>query len=105
MTDDASPEQIKAVMAYADSVTLKNPDLDVLLEEFKDRYSALAMALQDILKKAYAQGRVMLPELEAYGNETVAVFSDYGGETTGNYYTYSFLVCAYGMTEPFEQKM
>ena len=47
----------------------------------------------------------MLPNLSALSNRTVGIFSDYGGETTGQYQTYSFLVCAFGSLEPFKQQM
>src|SRR5208282_1664659 len=44
-------------------------------------------------------------DLRAFGNNAVAVFSDYGGESTGSYHTYSTLVCGYGYTGLFGQRM
>jgi hypothetical protein len=48
----------------------------------------------------------VLPNLRAFNNETVAAFSDYGGESKdGKYLTYSTLVCGWNLTGPFLEMM
>lgn len=49
---------------------------------------------------------LLLPDLSALANSTVGIFSDYSGEdSSSKYYTYSFLICAYGSLDPFRSEM
>jgi hypothetical protein len=43
--------------------------------------------------------------LSALANQTIGIFSDYSGESTGNYYTYAFLICAWGSLSVFKREM
>ena len=46
-----------------------------------------------------------MPDLAAFENDSVAIFSDYGGESCGRFNTYSALVCGIGYTGLFQKKM
>ena len=55
---------------------------------------------------SHRRGRLMLPNLAAFGNKVVGVFSDYGGEhKEARYLTYSVLVCAFDLRDLFAEKM
>lgn len=89
----------------AESLVLKTPNLNVLRPEYVREISPLTQLLQEQLKKKQARNELLLPDLRALGNETVSIFSDYSGEGSGAYHTYSFLVCAWNNTFPFGQRM
>ena len=93
------------IAELANKLVWKNPDLNVLRSEYTTHYSPLSVALQDHIRRSDARGRLVLPDLGAFGNETVAVFSDYGGETSGDFYIYSVLVCGWNLTGSFTEKM
>jgi hypothetical protein len=100
-----SPEMVARLTAAANAIAWKQPTLDVLRPELNGQYSALAETLQSHLKRSYARGKLVLPDLRALGNSSVAVFTDYGGESRAKYRTYSTLVCAMSVTDPFGEKM
>ena len=55
---------------------------------------------------SHMRGKLILPNLAAFGNKTVGVFSDYGGEHKGaKYLTYSVLVCIYDLRDLFSEKI
>ena len=87
-------------------VTLRSPDLNVLRDENWAELPGLAHFLEQGFKARDAEGKLLLPDLSALANWTVGIFSDYGGEdSTSRFFTYSFLVCAFGSLEPFKQQM
>ncbi len=100
-----TPEQVQFLIDFANKLAWKNPDLRVLREELKSQYAELANILQDMILKSHARGKLVLPDLTAFGNETVAVFSDYAGESSGDYHTYSYLVCGWNTCGPFLKRM
>jgi hypothetical protein len=66
----------------------------------------IAKFLEDGFKARDKEGKLLLPDLSALLNSTVGIFSDYGGEdNSSRYYTYSFLVCAFGSLDPFREQM
>jgi hypothetical protein len=89
-----SASDLVALVELANKLVWKQPDLNVLRPEHRGKHSVLASALEDHLKLSDTRGKLLLPDLRAFANETVAVFSDYSGEGSGKYYTYSFLICA-----------
>jgi hypothetical protein len=89
---------------FANQLVLKAPDI-TLLRANQDGYPLLAQELQKVFDLHKSHGKLVLPELRAFGNDSVAIFSDYGGESSGNYNTYSALVCGFGYTGLFHQKM
>lgn len=95
----------KEVVDYAKSMVLLKPNLNILRAEQKDNSPEIAHILQEKFLQSDARGKLVLPNMRAHGNETVAVFSDYSGESSGNYFTYSFLVCAWNLTGNFFEQM
>jgi hypothetical protein len=98
-------DEMKRIVELANELVWKTPDLDLLREHPENEYALIAQTLQTQLKKSHARGTLFLPDLRAFDNTSVGVFSDYGGESTGDYYVYSALVCGYGVTGVFNTRM
>jgi hypothetical protein len=95
-----------ALIARARVVTLRSTNLNVLRDENRAGMPGIAHFLQDGFKARDKQGKLLLPDLSALRNQTIGIFSDYGGEdASSRYFTYSFLVCAYGSLDPFKRQM
>jgi hypothetical protein len=92
-------------VARARLVTLRAPNLNVLLPENRAKMPGIAHFLEGGFKTRDKNGKLLLPDLRALGNSTVGIFSDYAGESTGKYVSYSFLVCAFQSLEPFKRQM
>ena len=87
-------------------VTLRSPNLNVLRDENRAELPGIAHFLEQGFKARDAEGKLLLPNLSALANRTVGIFSDYGGEdSTSRFFSYSFLVCAFGSLDPFKQQM
>ncbi|MFS8115802.1 hypothetical protein QD460_29125 [Rhizobium jaguaris] len=87
-------------------VTLRSPNLNVISEENRSKLPGLAHFLEQGFKARDADGKLLLPNLSALANGTVGIFSDYGGEDqSSRFFTYSFMVCAFGSLGPFRQEM
>ena len=94
------------LIARARQLILHGPNLNVLKPEHEGQYTPLVVAIETELKKREAAGLLLLPDLSALANTTVGVFSDYGGEdSSSNYLTYSFLMCAWGSLATFWGEM
>ena len=98
-------DQFAELAKLADALVWKDPDLHVLRLELLDQYPSIVHALQDSLLASHQRGKLILPDLEAMGNTSIGLFSDYAGESSGNYYTYSFLTCAWLATGMFHERM
>lgn len=98
MTDPVSIARVRELI-------LKEPNLNVLRDEYKGRYAPLVEAIEREIKRRSDSGKLLLPDLSALANQTVGIFSDYGGEGSGNYCTYSFLLCSFGSLAPFQRQM
>lgn len=92
-------------VARARLVTLRAPNLNVLLPENRAEMPGIAHFLEGGFKARDKEDKLLLPDLSALSNTTVGIFSDYAGESAGQYLTYSFLVCAFGTLGPFQQQM
>lgn len=94
------------LIAKARQLILHGPNLDVLKPEHEGQYTPLVVAIEAELKKREAAGLLLLPDLSALANSTIGIFSDYGGEdSSSNYLTYSFLMCAWGSLDTFWREM
>jgi hypothetical protein len=93
------------LIANARELILHQPDLDVLRPEEEARHPVLVRAIQRELKARDAAGKLLLPDLSALSNRTIGIFSDYSGDTAAGYYTYAFLICAWGPLDPFKREM
>uniref|UniRef100_Q07TI0 DUF3800 domain-containing protein n=1 Tax=Rhodopseudomonas palustris (strain BisA53) TaxID=316055 RepID=Q07TI0_RHOP5 len=101
-----SNKTIESLTELANNLAWKQPNLSVLKPEFSGQYPPIAELLQHHLFASEERRRLVLPNLRAFNNETVAVFTDYGGETKGaSYSTYSILVCGWNLKEPFLRRM
>jgi len=98
----------KELIDFAKRVIRKNPKIDVLNKELLEQYSPLIRCMDIQLKKKNDARKLLLPELGNDGNESIAIFSDYGGEAADSkYFTYTFLVCgwnhSYGLKEAMDE--
>jgi hypothetical protein len=93
------------LIEYANQLVWQDPDLNLLHKVEDKEYPVLAQVLQRELRLRHARGKLFLPDLRAFGNDSVAVFSDYGGESSGRFYTYTALVCGYSCTGRFIDRM
>ncbi|MBH3426172.1 hypothetical protein [Pseudomonas alkylphenolica] len=95
--------QNKALRKYAESLILRNPDLNVVSDN--DSYPWFIREFQRHLQASEGRKELLLPNLQDR-NETIAIFSDYGGEhSASKYHTYSFLIVAYSQLQSFQDKM
>jgi hypothetical protein len=84
--------------SFADQLIWKNPDLDLLNSQPEAEYPLIARVLHGEFRKQHAKGKLVVPDLRAFKNDAVAVFTDYAGEGSGRFHTYAALVCGYGYT-------
>lgn len=77
-----------------------------LKPEIVEQYVPLVRMLEEVLASKDRKGQLLLPELRFDGNETVAAFSDYGGEASdARYQTYASLICGWNHSYPFFAEM
>jgi hypothetical protein len=96
-------EQYKSLHSLANRLTMRSPNLSILKDGYE--YPSIASIIEGQLKLRDKRKALLLPEL-LQDNETVAIFSDYGGEAKeSGFHTYSFLVCAWNQLDPFHQQM
>lgn len=96
-------DQIKELHDLSLSATLVRPDLDIVPDT--EEYPWFIREFQKRLQAMEKRSELLLPDIRK-NNESIAVFSDYGGESSESLYnTYSFLVCAWNQTAPFKNHM
>lgn len=100
-----SAEMIQKIAEFAQKLVWRKPDLHILREEFEGQYPAVAEALQQHLILSDFRQKLVLPDLRAFGNGAVGVFTDYGGESKARYRTYSTLICGWNLTHRFHELM
>jgi len=101
-----SNEEFAKLVEVANQLVWKKPNLDVLAPRTDGQeYPVIATTLQEMLKFYEAQGKLFLPNLTAFDNKHVAIFSDYAGESSGNYHTYSILISAWDALGPLRLQM
>jgi hypothetical protein len=101
-----TPDVLAKLREHANKLAWKSPDLNVLRPDLAGQYPAIAEKLQEHIKRSDRRLRLVLPDLRAFANETVAVFTDYGGESKdAKYFTYSTLVCGWNLTSDFLKMM
>ena len=105
-TEDEARATLVAATNFANEVAWKRPDLKILREEYRGQYSNIVETVQEKILMSHRRRRLILPNLAAFGNKVVGVFSDYGGEHKGaQYLTYSVLVCTFDLRELFSEKI
>ena len=93
------------LIRLANELVLKRPDLNILCKHPKHEYSILTESLEHLLHEREARGKLFLPNLSAFGNDAIGIFSDYSGEGSGNYHAYSVLACGFRFTGAFGEKV
>ena len=103
---ERSKKEFAKLVEVANQLVWKKPNLEVLAPRTDGQeYPVIATTLQEMLKFYEAKGTLFLPDLTAFGNKHVAIFSDYAGESSGNYHTYSILVCAWDALGSLRRQM
>ncbi len=94
-----SANDLKELAQFADSETMKEVQLPQPREG--NEFPIVTRLITNVFSSFKQQGLLLLPELRTH-SETIAVFSDYGGEAPDSLYnTYSFLVCGYNQLSFF----
>ncbi len=102
MSQDAEgSDSRERLTQLANQLVLKGADLNILRNHPRGEYPILAQSLEHLLRERDAKRQLFLPNLTAFGNDAIGIFSDFAGESSGNYYTYSVLVCGYRFTGVF----
>lgn len=100
---ELTEEQKKQVESLANELILR--DIQIPLIGAKTQVPELSKIIEDHLIKLKNRNALLLPNL-SYHNETISIFSDYGGDSKGSlYHTYSFLFSAYQPIAFFFDKM
>lgn len=91
------------VAALAHRLIFESPNLHLLPDT--DDYPWFIRRFQYQLQQMERRGELLLPNLHLE-NETIAIFSDYGGDHRESpYFVYSFLICSGDQLRPFERAM
>jgi hypothetical protein len=98
------PQKIpQELITHAAKLTLQNPCLSIIPDT--DEYPWFIREYQKKLQLLESRTELLLPNVKD-NNESIAVFSDYGGESSDSkYHTYSFLICAWNQTGTFTREM
>lgn len=98
-----SATNIRELAEFADAATMKDVQLPAPPAGYA--FPIATRLIADVFSSVKQQGLLLLPELRTH-SETIAVFSDYGGEAPDSRYrTYSFLVCGYNQLAFFRELM
>ena len=93
----------KAITRLAHDLTLHGANLQLVNES--DQYPWFIQEMQRLFLAEDRRNRLLLPNIRDK-NESVGVYSDYGGESSDSrFLTYSFLVCAWNQTGQFQEAM
>jgi hypothetical protein len=101
---DAAEYQARTI-EFANRLALKRPDLNLLRGHPREEFPVITESLEYLLKERDAQRKLVLPNLAAFNNDAVGIFSDYSGENSGSYMTYSVLICGYNFISAYSEKM
>ena len=98
------PERLERTIRFANQLARKDRPLPLLRRgDGGTQYSDLIESVEYLLLESHRRRKLILPELRAFNNQSIGVFSDYSGEGPGRYAVYSVLVCGFNMRTSFEQ--
>jgi len=98
------PERLERTIRFANQLARKDCPLPLLRRgDGGTQYSDLTESVEYLLLESHRRRKLILPELRAFNNQSIGVFSDYSGEGRGRYAVYSVLVCGFNMRTSFEQ--
>jgi hypothetical protein len=99
-------EHRRRLVEFANALALKNPQFPLLRRASPaTQYSDLIEMVESQLSLSSDRRRLVLPNLTAFSNQSLGVFSDYSGEGSGRYFVYSVLVCGFNMRAAFHRLM
>jgi hypothetical protein len=84
---------------------MKDIPLPLLRDDLRGQYSSLIESVEYLLLATHRRRQLILPELSAFNNESLGIFSDYSGEGSGRYFVYSVLVCGFNMRAHVDARM
>jgi hypothetical protein len=81
---------------FVEAMTMKEIDFNSIKRDKFIENSTLIQLIDLYFQGQYKKGEFILPELRTMENQTISIFSDYGGEhKTSKYNSYSFLFCGW----------
>ncbi|MGB6385016.1 MAG: hypothetical protein WBE45_02555 [Terriglobales bacterium] len=99
------PERLRRTTWFANQLAMKKVPLPLLNRNPPSMYSSLIESVEYLLLESHRKRKLILPELGAFKNRSLGIFSDYSGEGSGRYFVYSVLVCGFNMRESFNKRM
>lgn len=100
-----SAEAIRQITRLANDLSMKDIPLPVLRHDLHGEYSTLIESIEYLLLASHGRRDLFLPDLTAFENQTIGIFSDYAGEGSGNYFVYSILICAFNVRANFHAQV
>jgi hypothetical protein len=98
-------EYRQRLIRFANQLVLKRVPLPLLRRPNPEsQFSSLIESVDHLLTESHRQRKLLLPNLAAFNNKDIGVFSDYSGEGSGRYFVYSVLVCGMNMRLSFENR-
>jgi hypothetical protein len=99
-------EYKRQVTWLANALVKKNVQLPFLRRPASgDQFSSLIEAVDHLLSESNRKRELLLPELTAFNNKSVGVFTDYSGEGPGRYNVYSLLICGMNIASGFHDRV
>lgn len=99
-------EQKRRAIWFANKLVKKNVQLPLLRRPASgEQFSSLIEAVDYLLTESNRKRELLLPDLTAFNNKSIGVFSDYSGEGAGRYHVYSVLICGMNMTSGFHDRV
>ena len=84
---------------------LKSIDFNLIKRDKFNENSSLIRLIDSYFQSQSENRELLLPELKTYGNQSISIFSDYGGEhSKSKYHSYSFLFCGWNHSYRAKQK-
>lgn len=97
-------EEKRRITWFANSLVKKNVELPFLrYPPSGDQFSSLIESVDHLLTESHRKRELLLPELTAFNNKSIGVFTDYSGEGSGRYNVYSILICGMNMASGFHE--
>lgn len=98
-------EWLRRTIRLANQLSVKDIPLPLLRDDLRDQYSSLIESVEHLLLASHRRRQLILPELSAFNNQSLGIFSDYSGEGSGHYFVYSVLVCGLNMRAHLDAQM
>lgn len=91
---------------YAKLINWKPKKLEPLSPPDNLKYPSIITIMHDFLSQKCVENKLLLPEIRKNGNESIGIYTDFGGEhKESKYYTYSILICGYNHSFGLNEEM